>query len=213
MNISFMVGDNEENVRVNRALFFSAAGFPQDSGAFPGQIHSSTVRVATAPGNYPETDALVTDIPGITLCVTIADCVPILLFDPTRKCLAAVHAGWRGTAGKILENTVAAMRDRFGTDPADLKAFIGPAGSVCCYEVGEEVSGQFDPAFVRAGGGRPHLDLKAANRAQLRACSVPDAGIDTHPSCTICEVDHFHSYRRDGIRSGRMMACIALIPP
>ncbi len=213
MNISFMVGDAEQNVRTNRALFFAAAGFPPNSAAFPGQVHGSTVQAVTAPGNYPRTDALLTRSPGITLCVTTADCVPILLFDPVRNCVAAVHAGWRGTEGRILEKTVTAMHDRFGTLPSDLLAFIGPAASACCYEVGEEVSGRFPGQFVLTGGARPRLDLKAANRAQLQASAVPDTSIEVDPSCTICEEDRFHSYRRDGPSSGRMMACIALIPP
>ena len=121
MNLSFSVGDDEASVRENRERFFSALGVPVDALAIPRQVHSAVVARVDAPGPVPGTDALVTDTPGVYLCVTIADCVPILLHDPAHRAVAAVHAGWRGSAAGILSLALKLMRSAFGTRP---KTFV-----------------------------------------------------------------------------------------
>lgn len=212
LNLSFRVGDDPSLVTRNRELFFGALGIPLAALAVPGQVHGAVVRVAGEPGEYPECDALVTDRPGVFCCVSVADCLPLLLHDPRRGAVAAVHAGWRGTAAGIAAEAVAAMRRAFGTDPADIRAFIGPGASSCCYAVGEEVAGRFAEEHLRRVDGAVHLDLKGANAAILRVAGIAPANLEIHPSCTISDKDRFHSHRRDGARSGRMMGVIGILP-
>jgi len=211
MNLSYRVGDVEENVRQNRQLFFDALDIKVEELAVPRQVHSSTIRVVQASGSYPDCDALITNCRRVFLCVSVADCVPVFLFDEEKKIVAGIHAGWRGTAGKIVSRTVERMRSEFGSNPSKVIAFIGPCASECCYEVGEEIVSQFDPTLVSRRNGKVFLDLKSANAAQLVQSGVPVASIEVSPLCTITAKDLLHSFRRDGDRSGRMMGVIGLI--
>lgn len=211
MNLSFRVGDREENVRRNQEIFFGPLGIRVDELAVPGQVHGTTVIRVGAPGSYAECDALITSASRVFLCVSVADCVPILLCDPDVPAVAAVHAGWRGTGGRILESSIRKMKRELGAEPGRLWAYLGPAASWCCYAVGEDVAVQFDPRYVRRDGGRAFLDLKQANAGQLLGLGVPPEQIEVSPFCTISDLDRFHSFRRDGLRSGRMNAVIGLI--
>ena len=139
-----------------------------------------------------------------------ADCVPLLLADPVRHLVAAVHAGWRGTAAGISRKTVETLCGEWGSNPADLQAVIGPCIGSCCFEVGEEVASQF-PGHLDRSAPRPHVDLVAANRQQLIAAGVPRAMIESLDFCTVCDPDRFHSFRRDG-GPGRMIAAIRIRP-
>ena len=210
MNLSFRVGDNPEHVRENREFFFGSLGIALDQLAVPEQVHGTTVVTVRAPGIYPECDALITSAREVYLCVTVADCVPILLCDPRAGTIAAVHAGWRGTAGKILLTAVRRMREEFDVRTEDLLAYLGPAAGGCCYEVGGDVASHFEPEFVAKNGGGFLLDLKAANRRLLTDAGVPPENIEVSNSCTITDSALFHSYRRDRERSGRMMGVIGL---
>jgi polyphenol oxidase len=209
MNLSFNVGDDEQNVRTNRALFFDALDIPLNELALQGQVHSTTVKIVEAPGMFPECDALITHAHRVFLCVSIADCVPVFVFDKKNRVVAGIHAGWRGTAGKIVGKTLEILQREFSCNPVDLLAYIGPAASACCYSVGEEVASQFDGAFVHCNDGRQFVDLKSANRAQLLAYGVGHDAIEISPLCTITEPT-LHSYRRDKERSGRMMGVIGI---
>ena len=211
MNLSFMVGDDPVNVRKNREIFFGALGIPPGRVAIPGQVHGTTVRRAAGPGDYPETDALISSEPGLFLCVSVADCVPILLFDPFHNAVGAVHAGWRGTASLIVEAAVEAMHAEFGTRPEGLIASIGPSASGCCYNVGADVASRFPPLFVREEQGESFVDLKGVNRGQLLNAGLRPGNVELSPYCTISDTSLFHSYRRDGVRSGRMMGVIGRI--
>lgn len=185
------------------------------------QVHSN--RVATLrdtsrdedaradAGPRPEADALATRSNGILLGVRTADCVPILLLDARRRVVAAVHAGWRGTARRIAERAVSTLRESFGSRPKDIEAAIGPGIGPCCFEVGAEVAEQFDRGDVIAGR-RPRVDLPGANRRQLEAAGVPAEMIRMSGMCTMCAAEGFHSYRRDGEQAGRMLAVIGLRP-
>ncbi|MER3525076.1 MAG: peptidoglycan editing factor PgeF [Ignavibacteria bacterium] len=210
MNCSFHVGDEEANVRANRHQFFASLNIAQHELAIPRQVHSATVCRADSPGAYEACDALITCGRKVFLAVSVADCVPIFLFDEKQHAVAAIHAGWRGTAGRIVERTVECMVTEFSSDPSDLLAFIGPAAGVCCYNVGEDVADMFAPSFVRRAEDKMFVDLKAANAAQLRRNGVNDTKIEIHPACTICDAEHFHSYRRDRERSGRMIGVIGM---
>jgi len=208
LNLSFKVGDDPANVRKNRELFFRDLGIPTDGLAIPGQVHGSAVRAVDEPGDYPETDALVTSQPNLFLCVSVADCVPILIYDTVRGAVAAVHAGWRGSASAITQAAINTMAVKFGTDPADILVSIGPSASSCCYVVGPDVSSRFSPEFRTERGGKIYVDLKEANRDQLVRSGVKPSNIEVSPHCTISEPGLFHSHRRDGAKSGRMMGVI-----
>jgi polyphenol oxidase len=210
MNLSTSVGDDPDRVERNRSAFFRDLGIELKELAIPGQVHSSVVRIIQDPGPYPSCDGLVTTGERVFLCVTVADCLPILMLDPEHQAIAAVHAGWRGTVSGITRTALSLMVEHFKTDPAQIVAFIGPGAGVCCYQVGEEVAGNMNPRFVLRRDSSVFLDLKGANEHQLESLGVPRENVEVHPSCTIGERDRFHSYRRDREHSGRMMAVLGL---
>ncbi|HEY1240263.1 MAG TPA: peptidoglycan editing factor PgeF [Bryobacteraceae bacterium] len=171
------------------------------------QIHSSDCVAANGRhGVLGQGDALVEATPGSAVAVRTADCLPILLVDARNRAVAAVHAGWRGTAARIVSNALAEMHRRFGTVPADLHAAIGPGIGKCCYEVGPEVAEQFGEQ------GRAHIDLAEANRAQMEAGGVTREHIYASNLCTMCGRDEFHSYRRDREAAGRMHSFAGIRP-
>ena len=169
------------------------------------QIHSNRVLIADRPGLLGEGDALVTNQPNLDISVRTADCYPILLADVRNRAVAAIHAGWRGTAAQIVGKTLEKMKSEFGTSPGDVLAAIGPGIGVCCYEVGQEVAGQF-------GSIRTHLDLASENRKQLEASGVPPQNIEALGVCTFCDAERFFSYRREKERAGRMTSFIRISP-
>lgn len=171
------------------------------------QIHSSACVAAEGrQGQLGEGDALLENTPGAAVAVKTADCVPVLLADERLRAVAAVHAGWRGTAAAIARHAVAAMHARFGTRPEDLHAAIGPAIGACCYEVGAEVAEQFGLQ------GRVHLDLAALNRQQLLEAGIRADRIYNSGLCTRCLAHDFHSFRRDREAAGRMYSFAGILP-
>jgi YfiH family protein len=163
------------------------------------QIHSAAVwSVREAAGCLGEGDALITAEPGLLLAIRTADCVPILLADPVRRVVAAVHAGWRGTVAGVLTQTVGQMHSDYETNPSDLIAAIGPAIGPCCFTVGSDV-----PLPVVDG----RADLWAANRRQLEEAGV--TSIWSAGQCTLCQPETFFSFRRDR-ESGRMISAIGI---
>lgn len=162
-------------------------------------------------------DAIVTNQPGVLVAVEAADCVPILLLDPSKDVYAAVHAGWRGTLGSIVEKTIAVMQSRFGCHVRSIRAAIGPSIGVCCYEVNGTVLAPLKRGFPfwadvveNVKGTKAHLDLRGFNRRQLEDAGISPDRIETVNLCTACHPDLFYSYRRDGARTGRMMSGIGL---
>jgi YfiH family protein len=169
------------------------------------QIHSSEcVEAGGRSGELGRGDALLENTPGSVVAVKTADCIPILLVDERRRAVAAVHAGWRGTAAGIAGRALEAMVGRFGSNPADIHAAIGPGIGKCCYEVGPEVAEQFGEH------GRTHIDLAEANRVQLEAAGVSAAKIYSANLCTMCRPAEFHSFRRDKAAAGRLWSFAGL---
>ncbi len=210
MNLSYHVGDETLSVSRNSELFFGALGIPLDCRAVPKQVHSNVVKRVEFPGILEACDGLVTDAPHVYLCVSVADCVPILLYDPRKKAVAAIHAGWRGTVSRIGATAVQRMKEEFGSQPENLLAYIGPAASSCCYAVGDDVAKQFDAISVRREKEVIYVDLKGANMQQLVDEGVSRARVEVSGYCTICHPELLHSYRRDKGNSGRMMGVIGL---
>jgi hypothetical protein len=171
------------------------------------QIHSALViKNQGRPARHDSGDALIENTPGLAIGVKTADCVPILLADPVRHAIAAVHAGWRGTAAYILHSAIRAMGNEFGTRPEALHAAIGPSIGACCFEVGPEVAREFGVVSP----GRVHLDLRAINAMQLEAAGVLPANIAVASECTKCQAADYHSYRRDHEAAGRMVSWIRI---
>lgn len=183
------------------------------------QVHGREVRWIDSAGPQPwsglrpEGDALLTRRRGEAIGIRVADCVPILLCDPRRGILGAVHAGWRGMVAGVLRAAIAAMTAA-GAQPRDIRLAMGPAIGACCFEVGPEVVQAFraaDPQADRSihAGPRPRIDLLDANRRQAVASGVPEAQIASAGLCTQCRAELLVSYRRSGGGAGRMTGLIA----
>jgi len=182
------------------------------------QVHGAEVFVAGRNGkdlsapSSPEADIAVSDDPALALSVRTADCVPVLLADRRTGAVAAVHAGWKGTAAGAAMVAVRALASRFGTSASDIVAGVGPSIGPCCYEVGPDLTRHFsahpDAASWFSRDAKPRLDLWRATRDQLVRAGVAAAQIQV---CALCTFDHprlFHSYRRDGAGAGRLVAAI-----
>ena len=225
LNLGFNSGDLPEKVIKNRNILCTALEINPVRLVFPNQTHTATTRTIDA--SYfetgkeerfhflNETDALITNLKGVCIAIKTADCVPVLLYDPKQKVVAAVHAGWRGTVQNIVSLTINKMTAEFGTNPSDLFAGIGPSISPEVYEVGEEVWNQFAPEFYypanSAGSNKRYLDLWKANMHQLILSGVPVEQTEVSKICTLSDPERFYSARRDGQKSGRMATAIMLI--
>lgn len=194
-----------DRATADHARLARAIGYDPAALRLCRQVHGAAVLDDPSPeaASAAEADALIARTLGATVGVRVADCVPILLADPRTRVVAAVHAGWRGAVAGVLARAIAQMGGGDG-----LIAAVGPAIGTCCFEVGDEVAAQFAADFVRPmPGARPHVDLRGAVDAQLRASGVQR--IERVGGCTVCEVGRWHSFRRDGARSGRMLAVIS----
>jgi len=239
LNLGFTEWDARENVQQNRKLFQSALAAGDLTLVSLKQFHSDVVCVFfSAPHEMCSGDASISQTPNLLLSIQTADCVPILLLDPKKRVVAAVHAGWRGTLQRIVEKTIGRMKMEFKTDPSDLLAAIGPAIGGCCYEVGTEVAAAFLSQFPNAPewfdelrtGDEPNplqwlnqfppghqpppksvrLDLRKANRAQLLSAGLSQKNIFVSNLCTACRPDLLFSYRKHGSETGRMMSVIGI---
>jgi YfiH family protein len=219
LNVGGTVGDERERVIENRRRSFQAVNLPFESIVDLWQVHSADAIRADAPkGDLPylaKADALVTDRPGVSLFLRFADCVPILLYDPARRAVGLVHAGWRGTVQDVAGSAVRALSEHYGSRPADLVAAIGPSIGPDHYPVGPEVVEQVHAAFpgpnglLHTGANRQtHLDLWGANERALRQAGVQQ--IEIAGVCTACRPDLFYSHRAEAGRTGRFGAVIAL---
>src|SRR5512138_961826 len=209
LNLGGQVGDDPARVAENWARLERETGL---RFARVRQVHGARAVRADAPTSpADEADVVVTAAAGVAACVSVADCVPILLADPDTGAVAAVHAGWRGTIEGAAAEGVRALAREAGAPAGRLLASIGPSIGPCCYEVSPDLAARFRAALgdevVRAGSSTaPHLDLWAANARILRAAGV--ASIEVLGRCTSCERDLFFSHRRDAGRTGRQMAFI-----
>ena len=228
LNLSPSRGDDPQCVAENYRRFCAAIGVRPDRLVLTRQVHGCTVRAVTEediqqdvrlPAQV-ECDALVTQTPGLALAVFTADCIPILLYDPQVRAVAAVHAGWRGTAGDIVGRTVEKLTDCFGSRPEQVLAAIGPGISRCCFETDgdvpqamEEQLGSLARPCIAAGpGGKFHVDLKAINAALLRRAGVAPDHIEISGHCTACLPRLYWSHRVTQGRRGNQAAMIMLRP-
>lgn len=223
LNLGMNTQDQQANVEGNRSLLARAFGVNQEALVTPRQVHGSDILVINEANEdfshflSVEGDAVITNQPNVIIGVCVADCAPILLCDPVNKVIAVVHAGWKGTAAKLVSKTVAGMEAEFGSTPRLLHAAIGPCIQKCCYEVDEPVRKAFQQGDLDwnscaelTSPGKWQLDLAAANRDLLRAAGLPDESIQVSEQCVCCHSEQFFSYRRDQEESGRQMGFIML---
>ncbi|MDD2897878.1 MAG: peptidoglycan editing factor PgeF [Desulfuromonadaceae bacterium] len=223
LNLGMNTQDQQANVEGNRSLLARAFGVSQEALVTPRQVHGCDILVINEPNEdfshylTVEGDAVITNQPNVIIGVCVADCAPILLYDPVNKVIAVVHAGWKGTAAQVVSKTVAGMQSEFGTKPALLHAAIGPCIQKCCYEVDEPVRKAFAQSDIDWSScaelkspGKWQLDLSVANRELLKNAGVPAEAIQISDQCVCCHSEQFFSYRRDKEESGRQMGFIML---
>ena len=211
LNLSFNVNDSAKNVETNRRLFFDTIKVNQNDVAFTKQIHSDVVTVVQSAGIYTDCDALVTNKKGVFLSISVADCVPIFLYDCNKHVIAAIHSGWKGSKNKILLKAIKTMEKEFNSYAKDIFAYIGHSASKCCYEVGADVAFQFEEKYYKIKNESKFLlDLKSFNFDILIEVGVPKEQIEISEFCTICNPNFLHSYRRDGKDAGRMFGIIGM---
>ncbi|MBE7003783.1 MAG: peptidoglycan editing factor PgeF [Ruminococcaceae bacterium] len=225
LNFNEKNGDTQENVLENYRLLGQAAGLDMARAVGNKQVHSDLVRFIRAEDagkllydTRPyEADALLTDVPGLPLVAYSADCCTILLYDPTSRCVGAIHAGWRGTALGIALKTLVAMMSAYGADPMTVHAAIGPSIGACCFETDADVPdairaelSESADRFIEKRGEKYHVDLKQVNRLWLLRGGLDPHNIEVHGDCTACRTDRYWSYRKLGLRRGGQIAVIAL---
>lgn len=181
------------------------------------QVHRADVFVANGRSlSKPEADIAVTDNPSIALSVRVADCVPVLLADRRANTVAAIHAGWKGTAAGAVMVAVRSLTSNYGTVPSDIVAAIGPSIGPCCYEVGPDLAGHFsahpESATWFTRDAKPRLDLWRATRDQLARAGVLPEHIHVVALCTFDHPALFHSYRREATNAGRLVSAIRSAP-
>lgn len=232
LNLSFSREPSKENVLENFRRAAAMLGVSFESLTNLRQVHGSDVCKVTSEnsgsvsrGGADDTmrcDAMITDVPGITLCTTHADCTPVLLYDPVNKAIGAIHSGWRGTAKKISAETVRAMEREYGTVSSDLRAVIGPAICRKCFEIDRDAYDILRESFgslldesdicsaVLSGDKvKWHVDTPELVRRTLIAAGVKEENILRDKSCTSCE-ERFFSHRRDHGNTGCMISMIQL---
>lgn len=224
LNLGCHRGDEPEALRENYRRFCAAVGVNGDCLVMTHQVHGVEVRPVTRAEAKPdlldetfvEADGLVTDVPGVTLVIFTADCIPILLFDPARRVAAAVHAGWRGTAGAIAAQGVRAM-ENYGCKASDIRAAIGPGIGPCCFETDGDVPqamaerlGDLAAPYVSKKGDKWSVDLKGVNQAILLQAGLSEGLIDVSRDCTCCHPEKYWSHRYTHGLRGSQAAAIML---
>lgn len=206
----------ERDCRAQWTLLADTAGAHVGGLVRLDQVHGATVSLIDGdadPGAIRRADAAITARHDVVLTVRAADCVPVLMADPESGAVAAVHAGWRGTAASIVAGAVAHLNRAFGADPARLVAALGPSVGPCCYSVGPELVDAFSAAGHGSGRwfsdrGPLTLDLWSATRDQLIAAGMRAEAVYSARLCTACHPELFYSYRREGAAAGRLVAFI-----
>lgn len=225
-NLSPFSGDDLRAVLNNQSKLAEWLGVDAEKIILPFQTHGTEVKEITdrffdlADKEKSEylngVDAIFTRIPEVCIGISTADCVPILFYDPTRQVVAAAHAGWRGTCGRIAEKTINALAETYSCHPSDILVTIGPSISAKVYEVGQEVVDNFESAgfdiseIIKTRDKSIYLDLWKANQQLLLKAGVAAENIEVAGICTFTEHERFFSARRLGIKSGRLLSGIML---
>lgn len=220
LNASTAVGDEPAHVAENHRRIAAALGWDQSRIATVRQVHGTDVLEAVA-GNLSaarlqQGDALVTAQSGIVLMMRFADCTPLILWDPAKRVVGLVHAGWKGTITGAPAATVEHMASRHGSSPGDIFVGIGPSIGPCCYQVGDTVVQPASRAFPNSGvlqewgDGSMHFDLWGANAESLMRAGVPEENIAVAGLCTSCHPDLFFSHRASKGNTGRFAVMVGM---
>lgn len=230
-NVGFTETTGIATIVENRRSLAEAVGFDLLRLTVGRQTHSSNIRIVekeyigcggtTLETAFPETDALITNEKEVCLMILTADCVPVLLYDPEKQVIAAIHAGWRGSVAGITAKTITSMQNTYGCSPRSILAAIAPSIGPCCFEVGEEVVQIFrenssDVRGIVSDGkqkGKYNIDLWETNRRQLLTAGVLSANMEVARLCTFCHPGQFFSYRHSGTFAGRFGTGILLRDP
>lgn len=227
LNLGFCRGDDREKVLENYRIFCKTIGTSYEGLVLSNQVHGDVVRTVTTAdkgkgihcnGDY-EADGLITDVPGLCLTIFGADCLPILLYDPVRRVIAGVHAGWRGTANGIVNRAVEKMVDIYGSHADNILAAIGPGISKCCFETDEDVPNALSAAMGAPAlhyiemreNGKFYVDLKGLNALRLTKLGLKPEHIAVSDVCTMCQRDKFWSHRYTNGERGSQVAMIQLL--
>ena len=228
LNLSFDRGDREECVRENFRRIGEALGVRCEDMVLSRQTHTTNVRIVTEADrgkgitrerDYTDVDGLVTNVPGICLVTSYADCVPLYFVDPVKKVIGLSRSGWRGTVGKIGKKTILLMQEKYGSDPADILAAAGPSVCMDCYEVSEDVIERVKEAFeeafwpqlfYRKPNGKYQLNLWKANELIFREAGILPEHIAVTNVCTHCNSRILYSHRAAGDKRGNLCAFLAL---
>jgi YfiH family protein len=207
---TFVNNHDHINDALNKELNIS-----KDNIYLPIQKHTNKIHVLASEKEPAVADAVVTDRKNVLIGVLVADCVPILLHDKSRKIIGAVHAGWRGTAKQILKETIITMQEKFGCLPENISVAIGPSIRRCSYEVDEDVNNAVQKAtgagdYYLRQGNKYFIDLSSANRIQALDMGVPSQNIWQSDECTFCKPEKYYSYRYSGGSSGRQGGFIGI---
>ncbi|MFH1149872.1 MAG: polyphenol oxidase family protein [Actinomycetota bacterium] len=224
LNLSFNVGDDRAVVLENRLAAAGTLGFPLERWVLGQQVHGVGVSVVgpldAARGAFdqasalPGTDALVTREAGLLAGVLVADCLPILMVAPAQRCVAAVHAGWRGVARGVAPRALLAISGLAGCRPSDILVFVGPHIRSCCMEVDDTLAGEFARRFgegclLRFEVGA-RLDLERACLSALYGLGVDEGNVESIGECTMCG-DAYFSHRRDEGTTGRQAGFVGIL--
>ena len=225
-NINRYCGDSEEAIKVNRRLLCELLKIEDEHLVMPHQVHLAKTAVIDKAfftlseeernAKLEGIDAVMTNLPDVCIGVSTADCIPVLIYDSRLKVAAAIHAGWRGTVKRIVQQTIADMNTVYGSAPCDMKAQIGPGISLDSFEVGDEVyeafaAAGFDMSLISQRKEKWHIDLPECNRLQLIEAGIPSENISVANICTMKQSETFFSARRLGIQSGRIFTGINII--
>jgi YfiH family protein len=224
-NINRYCGDSVEAIAKNRQALCQLLHVDDSHLLMPHQVHQT--EIATIDDEFLRldseqqhkrlegVDAIMTDILGVCIGVSTADCIPVLLYDPKKHAACAIHAGWRGTQQRIVEKAVKAMTETYGSNVCDLRAQIGPGIGLDSFEVGDEVydafaQAAFDMAAISERREKWHINLPLCNKMQLMTMGIKPENISVSDICTYKSHDTFFSARRLGINSGRIFTAIML---
>lgn len=226
-NVNEYCGDDKTCIEANRMTLCRRLGITTDRLVYPHQVHGTVVKAigpewfSWSPNERKEylegVDAVMTDLTEVCIGVSTADCIPVLLYDAQHHACCAIHAGWRGTVARIVEEAVRAMVSVYQSEPQCLRAVVGPGISLKNFEVGDEVYHAFDEAGfdmtrIAVRHAKWHIDLWEANRLMLLEMGVPAKQIQVAGVCTYDQAIDFFSARRLGIASGRILTAIMLHP-
>lgn len=209
LNLGLNTPEKAEVINSNRRVLAGLINSSADDLCFIKQVHGTDVGYVTQGGLHGSMDGFFTDVPGLALCIQVADCAAVLFADEDNQVIGAAHAGWRGAINGILPNIIRRMSE-LGADPKQIKAYMSPCISLESFEVGPEVAVQFPERYVESHRfEKPHIDLKAFIGDQLLESGLMPGSIESDSSCTMAD-PKYYSYRREGQKSGRMMGVIKL---